>query len=227
MTERGGDEGRGGSSGRRRLFVAVAVPEEARREIANLAAAIRRAVPGGGIRWVGWDAFHLTLRFLGETPEALRPAVEGVLVDVARSSSPFFVEVGEGGAFPSPRRPRVLWLAVAEGASELAEMARRLEDGAVGLGWAPEDRPYRAHLTLARCRDPADPAAAAAAALLVERARQLRLRWKVDRLTLFESHLSPAGARYEVLLEVPLGLAIPLDRGGLRGRLGSPSPSRG
>lgn len=189
-----------------RTFVAVEVPAGPRAAIADLVATVAAARPGP-VRWVRPEGLHLTLRFLGRTPIGVLPAVSEVVRDVARRSRPFEVEIGGAGAFPSPRRPRVLWLAVRRGADRLAEIAAELDRGVEPLGWPPEGRPYAAHLTVARAEP--GPAAAAAAAALVEAAAGLRSAWRVDSLVLFESLLARGGAQYVALERVPLGSGEP------------------
>lgn len=189
-----------------RTFVGVEVPARPRAVIERLVADVAAARPGP-VRWVRPEGLHLTLRFLGRTPVAVLPAVSEVVRSVARRSRPFEVEVGGAGAFPSLRRPRVLWLAVRRGADRLADIAADLDRGVEPLGWSPEGRPYAAHLTVARAEPGA--AAAAAAAALVEAAGDLRCAWRVEALVLFESLLAPGGARYVALERIPLESGAP------------------
>jgi 2'-5' RNA ligase len=114
----------------------------------------------------------------------------------AASASPAFdVVLGSAGAFPSGKRPRALWVDVLEGVDELAAVAGRLDGELRDRGWSFDDRPFRAHLTLAR----ADGirAGATVAARLIEAARDLELRFTADRIVLFESHTGGGPARYE------------------------------
>ncbi len=155
------------------------------------------------MRWVRIEGLHLTLRFLGPTLDERRPAVEAAMRAAAAGARPFPIRIGGGGAFPSPARPRVLWLGVTTGAEQLAALAGDLATALAAAGWPPEERPFRAHLTLARADGVrAGPATARA---LVAEAERFSSEWVADRVVLFESHTGGGPARYEALLEVPFG----------------------
>ncbi len=188
----------------RRLFVAVPLPSDAVAEVAALVERVRApGVPGGGrdARWVRMDGLHLTLRFLGPTLEdrvaKAREAVRSA--DVGRA---FDVELEGGGAFPSPDRPRALWLGIVDGTAGLESLAGRLDAVLVTAGWPPSDRPFRPHLTLARSDGIA--AGAGFAARLTGAAAGLHLRFRVDSVGLFESLTGGGPARYEPLEMVQL-----------------------
>jgi 2'-5' RNA ligase len=91
------------------------------------------------LRWSRPEQRHLTLKFFGAVPD-LAPVAQFVAESVRRRE-PFSLSLGGGGAFPNARRASVLWLGVHEGSDRLAELA---------APFATDDRPYRAHLTLAR-----------------------------------------------------------------------------
>jgi 2'-5' RNA ligase len=188
----------------RRLFIAVPLPDATSDEIEALVERVRApGVPGGGrdVRWVRMDGLHLTLRFLGPTLEpqvlAAREAVRGADV-----GSAFEVEIEGAGAFPSLDRPRALWLDIVEGTTDLERVAARVDDALVAAGWPPSDRPFRPHLTLAR--SDGIPSGAGFARRLMADASDLHLRFRVDRVGLFESLTGAGPARYEPLEVVSL-----------------------
>ena len=156
----------------------------------------------GQPRWVRVDGLHLTVRFLGATPDVRQPALAAAIVAATRGVAPFRVVLSGGGAFPNPNRPRVLWIGIDEGAPQLAELARRLDDLLQPLGWPRESRPFAAHLTLARTDGV--PGADERARRLADLARDVSLSWEADRLVLYKSILGRAPARYEALAEAPL-----------------------
>ena len=148
------------------------------------------------------DGLHLTLRFLGPT---LEDAVSGVAAAVDRTAArirPFDVVVGGAGAFPSVERPRALWLGVGEGSEALAEAASSLDDELAAIGWERADRPFRAHLTLAR--SDGVRAGPAVARRLIEAAATVREPFRADSLVLFESLTGGGPSRYVPLHEAPL-----------------------
>ncbi len=181
----------------RRLFVAAPLPAEAAEQVAALVERVRApGVPGGGrdARWVRMDGLHLTLRFLGPTLEDRVPIARDALRKASVGAG-FEVELEGAGAFPSPSRPRTLWMGIRDGAAELAALAGRIDEALVEAGWPPSDRAFRPHLTLARS-DGIWAGAGLAQRLIVE-ASDLHLRFRVDEVGLFESLTGGGPARYE------------------------------
>jgi 2'-5' RNA ligase len=189
----------------RRLFVAVPVPAPVRDAVGGLVETVRAAGDPKlrEVRWVRLDGLHLTIRFLGPTDEERVPALVDAVDLVAHETKPFEVVIAGGGAFPTPSRPRALWLGVTEGVDELAAAASRLDDALSGAGWARDDRPYRPHLTLAR--SDGVRAGPAVARRLIDAAADLRQAFKAESLALFESISGGGPARYVPLHEADLG----------------------
>ena len=187
----------------KRLFVAVPLPTAARDAVVALVDQVRAANVDGGVRWVRMDGLHLTLRFLGPTEEERVGGVASAVAGAASEGRPFEVRIGGAGAFPSATRPRALWLAIGQGAEGLEEIARSLEAPLAALGWPPDERPFRAHLTLART-DGARGGPATVRAL-VEAAAAFEVGFSAERLVLFESLTGGGPARYEPVLDVPFG----------------------
>ena len=97
-------------SGVMRLFIAINIPKKEKDRIQRASRPLLQAdLP---VRWVEPDNFHLTLKFLGEVRPEQAPDVEGVLERIATATQPFDLEVGGFGAFPTIRRPRVLWVGI-------------------------------------------------------------------------------------------------------------------
>lgn len=187
----------GRQGGGKRLFLAVELPDDARDRLA----AHLGGAPGGGRlpgRAVAPPSWHLTLRFLGDTPPERRAAVVGAMRE-ADLGAGFALGFGGLGAFPRPARATVLWLGVEEGAERLAALAAVAEDAARRAGFPAEERAFSAHLTLSRIRPAQDVRP------LLERVPPFRERIRVDAAVLFRSHLGPDGARYEAVERFPLG----------------------
>jgi 2'-5' RNA ligase len=143
------------------------------------------------VRWTSPEEWHVTLRFLGGVAPDDVPGVAGAL-GALRSLAPVVVDLG-----PATRRlgRSVLVVPVAG----LDGVAAAVDEGLVGAGVAPDERPFRGHLTVARARGRAPLPRGVAGALLAG-------RWVVDEVTLVESHLRGArGSRYEVLERFRLG----------------------
>lgn len=133
-----------------RCFVAVDLPPETKRKLGRLIQELRKHF--GDLKWVEPENLHITLKFLGEVPEAKLQAVERTLTETVRGFGPFTLRLGELGYFGSERDLRVLWLAVEEGVDPLKELAERVEAAMERIGFAREKRAFQAHLTLARAR---------------------------------------------------------------------------
>ncbi len=187
--------------------MAVPVADDVRETVARLMEQLAGApidVRGPGQpRWVRVEGLHLTLRFLGATPDVRLQELSAAVTAAARGVAPFRVELTGGGAFPTPQRPRVLWIGIGAGVPELGALARRLDGELRRLGWPPEERPFAAHLTLARTDGV--PGSDEKARQLIELARDVRLAWQADRLVLYKSHLGRGPTHYEALTEARLG----------------------
>lgn len=157
----------------------------------------------GRLRWAVSEGLHLTLRFLGATPEERVPDAAAAVEAAVRGVRAFRVGLSGAGAFPSADRPRVVWLGVSSGAPDLAALAARLEGELAARGWEPDPRPFRAHLTLARADGV--PGAALAVEALSRLAADLDTGWTADRLILYQSLLGGGSARYRPLAEGSLG----------------------
>jgi 2'-5' RNA ligase len=159
--------------------------------------------PRSQVRWVRLDGLHLTVRFLGPTNPERVPVLRQILDATAAEAERFDVRVHGAGAFPSASRPRTLWLALTEGQPELAAIADDLGRRLEAEGWPRDDRPFQAHLTLARADGRRE--GPLVARILAERAAGLDAASVVDRLVLFESVTGGGPARYVAMHEARLG----------------------
>lgn len=174
-----------------RLFVALDLIEAVR---ARVAAAVERERGKLDARWVPPGNLHLTLVFLGETESTKVPELVSTCQAVAARYPRLTLALEGAGTFGSPTHPRVLWLGVGGAVSPLQTLVAELERGLE----VPSERPWQAHLTLARARSfRGEPKLLDIAERL--KAEQLG-RWEVDHLTLYES----AGGKYRALGTAPL-----------------------
>jgi len=184
-----------------RLFVAVNFPARLRQKIARLCRPLDAA--GIPVQWVEPDQVHLTLKFIGETPSDRVEALSDALEEVAGRFRPFPLRFGPIGAFPSPRRPRVVWLGV-EPTPELRFVKDDLERRLAELGVEREQRPYQPHVTLGRAPREAE---AGEFRRLEEITRNLAIadEYRVTHLDLMRSQLQPSGAVHTRILMARLG----------------------
>jgi 2'-5' RNA ligase len=190
-----------------RLFVAVEPDAAARLTLSRTIDALRdrlgRARVRLSIRWVPAEHLHVTLVFIGHVPDDAASAwIDAVRAPLA--AAPFDANLAACGAFPPTSAPRVLWAGLDEAArAPLGRLRDLLEARLMPLGHVPEARPFSAHVTLARVKDvPRGEGARVRAALAA--IDPPHARFHVDHVTLFRSHVSSAGARYEALERIPL-----------------------
>jgi 2'-5' RNA ligase len=192
-----------------RTFVAVELDASLRQALAQAQSSLRNrlaqtAGPGPRIQWVTPASIHLTLKFLGDIPEARVPEIHAVLVRVAGHHARFAIEAEGLGAFPDPRVPRVLWVGLADGAGLLQRLARDVEAALAGIGFAPEPKPFHPHLTLARIKERSREVGRAMALGELSVQERIQGRLIVDTIALMKSELRPSGSVYTRLERIPL-----------------------
>lgn len=178
-----------------RIFIALNLPEKERERIYKAALPLREsALP---VRWLKPDRYHLTLKFLGEVRPELLPAVQDVVERVGTGTRPFPIRIEGFGAFPTIRRPKVLWIGV-EASPALRCLKQDLEWALTEQGFERETRAFHPHITLGRTDS---EIGAGAFRGLDEVAAGLKYRGKLEvtKLDLMRSHLSKDGARYSIL----------------------------
>jgi len=146
---------------------------------------------------------HLTVKFLGAVAEDRIETIAGALTGAVVSMGAFDTQIEGLGAFPSAARPRVVWAGVTAGAGVMVDLAGRVDQALVALGFAREVRPFSPHVTLGRVRQPGR-APALTEALRGAAGRPFG-RLRVARASLMQSELSPRGARYTELASASLG----------------------
>jgi len=180
-----------------RLFFAVEVPDKVVERILEAQAGLRRQIGDDGVRWTRPDQFHFTLRFLGEQPPLRMARAVKAAVETRTGRGPFQMAVGGLGAFPSRERPSVLWTAATEGAGSLGELAGVLDHFLQRERFPRENRPFKAHLTLARIKGYAGEESAARALRTVTVGDLGSFR--VDGFVLMESKTLSSGSQYRVV----------------------------
>jgi 2'-5' RNA ligase len=176
-----------------RLFVALDLPEGARRAlgelIERLSSECRRS------RWVRPEGMHITLKFIGHGDGTMLDSIDAALATV-RLPEAVEMRFRGLGFFPNERRPRVAWCGV-EASANLVQLAAEVERRLEPLGIAPESRPFVPHLTLARFQSTEELNA------LLRAATELGSRdfgsGRQTEFHLFESVLKRSGAEYRRL----------------------------
>lgn len=189
-----------------RLFIAIDPPRETVVAATRMIDRLMRA--GVEAAWSDPQRLHLTLHFLGDdVDDATLHHICLAMDEAAATRSPFRLAFGGVGVFPDVRRPRVVWLGIRGGVADLGQLYDALADRLSPLGFPPEARGYRPHLTLGRFRG-AGRGAAAAGSALAEALASCDDRdageMTVTRIVLYESRLSREGAEHDRLHASPL-----------------------
>jgi 2'-5' RNA ligase len=182
-----------------RLFVAYRIGEESAARVATVVSSIRTRLPKAS--WVGRDAYHLTFAFLGEHDPEVVPRLSAALKAATAGLAPVEAGLMGSGFFPNERRPRVGWVAV-EPHEPVIAVAGAVRASIAGCGIRFDEKPFKAHLTLVRIRDEWKARDAALFAEAIDAAGAIRFR--LDRVSLFESRLLPSGAVHSELAHAEL-----------------------
>jgi 2'-5' RNA ligase len=204
-------DGPSGNADRLRLFVALTPPKAVIEALAaaqgSLRAVLAEAQPDLRLRWVGPHGFHLTLRFLGDTPCDRLAAIAEAMLAVAETTAPLSLRLDQLGTFGG-RRPRVVVASLAgETEADVASLqgcTTALNIALAAQGFPIEERPLRPHLTLARLPQRADREARSAVLQAVDRASALpAIPFPARSMQLIASELQPGGALYTTRLTAP------------------------
>lgn len=187
-----------------RLFIAIPLPTDLAVRAATI---LPTSLPA--LRRVKPENLHITLAFLGETPDDRLADVTEAAAEAARPVSPFVLAFGRPGQFPETGRPRVVWLGVEDGADTVLELGDRVYAALRGRGLRFEDRALTPHLTLARVTEDSSAAEAKTVRAAVAEIPSARLSFEATEIAVVQSVLSPKGARYTALETVPLAPTEP------------------
>jgi 2'-5' RNA ligase len=179
-----------------RFFVALDIPSEVQRAIAEFVAKLQAATGRrAGIRWAHVAGMHVTLKFIGEAPAERVEKIKASLGE-ARSAQAVEMKFRGTGFFPNARHPRVFWAGI-EASENLAELAAGIEQRLEKLGIAREERAFKPHLTLARFKSEDGLAELREALAKLDAADFGATR--TGELHLYQSALKPGGAEYTKL----------------------------
>jgi 2'-5' RNA ligase len=188
-----------------RSFLAIELPEEAKKGLARLRKALERD-EHKFVKWVAPGGIHLTLKFLGNIPSKQVTEITGAIEKAAQGISPFHLEISSLGAFPNLKQARVFWVGISGELDKLSRLQQNIDSVLAALGFAREERPFVAHLTLARVREGASPLERRSFGELVgSTIFEDKYHVEVKAISLMKSQLTPAGAVYTCLSVVGLG----------------------
>jgi 2'-5' RNA ligase len=183
-----------------RAFIAVVLPSQVLKKIAAARLELQPRVPH--LRWVAESNLHFTLKFLGDIDEAAIDRVADALAQRLRPFPRWTISAKGLGVFPDLKRPRILWVGLAGGAP--TALASRVEGALEPLGFMPEKRSLKPHLTIGRWRQSDRPPRDLAQEM--EKWRNVEFgQFQASEVIIFRSVLSPQGAQYGKLRSIFLG----------------------
>jgi 2'-5' RNA ligase len=182
-----------------RTFIAIPLTEECRSMLQQMQQGLRACRAEAG--WVAIPSIHLTLKFLGEVDPGIIPQLSQSLQSACESDQSFDLHLCGLGCFPNGRNPRVIWCGIEGETDALSKLQQKVEAACSPLGFPPEDRAFRPHLTLGRVRGKRN-----LQPLLdcIKIGSGLERSFRVDHFNVYQSTLKPQGAVYTVLDTITL-----------------------
>lgn len=186
-----------------RAFIAIDLTPAIRTELSRISSRLKKEI-GTAVRWVPSQNIHITLKFLGDVSEVNIELLCHLLKNEASRHQPFELHVGDLSAFPSPSRPRVIWVGV-HAPPDLASLQKAIDNETQHLGYASEDKAFSPHLTIGRVSQHATHEEIKRITETLKQTTALSVgAIEVDAICLFRSDLNPEGAQYTRLYTAPL-----------------------
>ncbi len=183
-----------------RAFIAMPLPDTLHQQLELLVSELKHAGVSG-VRWVPLTNIHLTLKFLGDITELQRKNLTERLTAIVQQFSPINITIGGIGAFPNPRRARVVWVGV-QAPAQLARLQQLVENEAAEAGIPPEEKPFSPHLTIARGTKYATQTELERLAAALVKLEKFDIgRFTSNHITLYRSDLRPQGPVYTRLAQ--------------------------
>jgi 2'-5' RNA ligase len=187
-----------------RCFLAVELPPLLQEAIRAATLEIRHDLGAEIVKWIPVPNIHLTLKFLGDTAPTSLSQIEAALQAEVPQYRPFDVELHGIGAFPGPKRARVLWIGL-DAPAALASLQRELDVATRRLGYGSEERGFSPHLTIGRVRQNASSVDLQKIRDALESTQVGRIgTLPIEAVHLYKSELFPSGSVYSQLTTVRL-----------------------
>ena len=180
-----------------RSFISIEIPGDIRDHIGNYIAEINGALTG--VKWVKPENIHLTIKFLGNIREKDVPGLRDCITGAAKEFEPFMLTMTNLGYFPNFSNPRIVWIGVDGGLDSLLDVFQYMETCLEEAGYDREERTFSPHLTIGRARRNSTIKVSGSV-------REFEpISFKIDKIALMKSTLTPQGPVYESITESTLG----------------------
>jgi 2'-5' RNA ligase len=183
-----------------RSFIAIELPREIKENIDKGTEGLKST--GADVKWVKADNLHLTLKFLGNTPERYLHNIKDRLESVAKLHNKFDIRISGVGVFPNTKNLRVVWIGIKD-SEMILKLQRDIDESLKEFGFEIEDREFKPHLTIGRVRSHKNKD------ILIKELATLKTvdfgKIEVKSIALMKSELKPTGAEYFTMSEILLG----------------------
>ena len=187
-----------------RAFIAIELPPDVQQGLEQVSEQLKEQLGEKSVRWVPVSNIHLTLKFLGDVSANNLDVIKEIIRAEASLQKPMEFSVGQLGAFPKARHPRVIWVGV-EAPPELITLQRGIEARTAKVGYAPDQREFSPHLTLGRVSRNASPGEVRKIGdVICDNKVGFLGAARVQAIHLFKSDLRPSGAVYTNLYSAPI-----------------------
>jgi RNA 2',3'-cyclic 3'-phosphodiesterase len=181
-----------------RAFIALPLSADVQRGIAVVQTELKDSQ--ADVKWDTSDKFHITLKFLGDIDVEQAPLIARELEKSIGTSPAFDLTFFKLGAFPDIERPRVIWIGTQE-SEQVPQLKKHVERICEKFGFAKEDRPFHAHVTLGRVKGSRD------LGRLTAKLKSITfkpLTARCSEIRIVRSELKPTGSVYTLLNSIPL-----------------------
>lgn len=183
-----------------RSFIAVNLNPEIKEYLTSLQANLN--IPETKIKWVEKNNLHLTMKFLGYISLEQTELIKSILKEITSRYSPFIIKLSSNmGIFPTYKMPRIIWVGIEEGISELKGLYNYIENNLSNKGFPREDKDFSGHITIGRVKFIRDKTNFIQ---IVKRIEVNNFPQEVGSIDLMESKLTPNGPIYNITAKFPL-----------------------
>ncbi|NWF76665.1 MAG: RNA 2',3'-cyclic phosphodiesterase [Nitrospirae bacterium] len=182
-----------------RCFIAIVTPDSLKKQIIEMTDLLKKY--DADIKWVNPENIHLTLKFLGNTPQSFLTKINETLNEAVLPYSPFYIKIYGTGVFPNKKHPRVIWIGIKD-SEILINLRNAIEQSISSLGYQKDEKEFKPHLTIGRVRSQKG------IMHIINNLEDFKDKdfgsIYVDNIKLMKSDLKPKGAEYSCLYDIPI-----------------------
>ncbi|MFQ5964364.1 MAG: RNA 2',3'-cyclic phosphodiesterase [Candidatus Scalinduaceae bacterium] len=178
-----------------RIFVAIEIDKEIKNRLSEFLNHLKKTA--ADVKWVAPENTHLTLKFIGYIDETNLPNLNKIINNAISCLSPFIMNIENVGAFPTFKKPRVIYVCARDRGNNLSKIFERLDKGFEELDIKRKPRKYVGHITIGRIKSQKNISKLVNA--LNSDAGYFFGQEKVNQISLMQSKLTPSGPIYTKL----------------------------